>query len=171
MRLKNLAIPIVVMFMTLFFTKGSLNSEEQQMYYSMSDLKWLSIAIYFEARSESTAGQLAVAQVVINRVYSSRWPDTIKGVVTQGKYHKDGLPVLNKCNFSFWCDGRTEEILSEKSWAKAIEISRIILSGKVIDITDGADHYELKSNSPWWSKKMLPTAYIDSHIFYKSNKP
>jgi N-acetylmuramoyl-L-alanine amidase len=167
---KLLAISIAVMFLSLFPIKGLLKSQEQQMYYNMTDLKWLSIAIYFEARSESTAGQIAVAQVVVNRVYSSRWPDTIKGVVTQGKY-KDGLPVLNKCNFSFWCDGRTEEILNDKAWDKAINISRLVIAGNIIDITDGADHYELKINSPWWSKNMLPTAYIDSHIFYKSNNP
>jgi len=170
MRPKKLLFTIVVTLLTLFPTKGSLTSQDQQMYYSMSDLKWLSIAIYFEARSESTAGQIAVAQVVLNRVYSSRFPNTIKGVVTQAKYI-NGLPVLNKCNFSFWCDGKTEVILNDKAWANAIKISRILLTGNLIDITDGADHYELKSNSPWWSKKMLPTAYIDSHIFYKSNNP
>ena len=133
----------------------------------MPDLKWMSYAIYFEARSESTAGQIAVGQVVINRVYSSLFPDTIKDVVTQGIY-RNGSPVRNKCAFSFWCDGRNEYVSNEIAWGKAILISRLIMGGTLIDITDGADHYELKDNSPWWSKGMLKTTQIDSHIFYKS---
>lgn len=129
---------------------------------------WLSYAIYFEARSESSAGQMAVGQVVLNRVNSPKWPSTIRAVVTQGKY-EGHLPKLNQCAFSFWCDGIPEVVLNKKAWDRALNISEILLYKNNIDITDGADHYELKQNKPWWSHGMEVKAVIDSHIFYKSS--
>ena len=110
---------------------------------------------------------IGVGQVVLNRVKSPKWTATVREVVTQGKY-KNGEPIKNKCNFSFWCDGIPEKIANQKAWKKVNDISEILLYKNIVDITDGADHYELKQNKPWWSKGMKKTAVIDSHIFYKS---
>ena len=70
-----------------------------------SDVLWMSTAVYFESRSEPTAGQLAVASVIKNRVKSGRFPNTVEAVVTQGRKGKNGHPLRNKCAFSFYCDG------------------------------------------------------------------
>ena len=161
--MKNLIL-LVFGFTALFLTGAT--TKEKVLQYKGREF-WLSYAIYFEARSESSAGQLAVGQVVLNRVKSPKWPATIRGVVTQGRYEGD-LPKLHQCAFSFWCDGIPEVVLNKKAWNKALRISEILLYKNNIDITDGADHYELKNNKPWWSKDMKVKAIIDSHIFYKS---
>ena len=158
-------LTLVIFGLVALFLTGA-TTKEKVLHYKGREF-WLSYAIYFEARSESSAGQMAVGQVVLNRVRSFKWPATIRAVVTQGKY--DGnMPRLNQCNFSFWCDGIPEVVLNKKAWEKALKISNILLYKNNIDITDGADHYELKVNKPWWSKKMEVKAVIDSHIFYKS---
>tara|TARA_Y100000034_G_scaffold121786_1_gene166448 strand:- start:1765 stop:2265 length:501 start_codon:yes stop_codon:yes gene_type:complete len=157
---------MIILFALISLFLTGLTTKEKVLYYKDKQY-WLSYAIYFEARSESTAGMIGVGQVVLNRVRSPKWPATIKGVVTQGVY-KGNIPVRDKCNFSFWCDGIPEKIANKKAWNKVNEISKILLYKKMVDITDGADHYELKSNRPWWSKGMKRTAVIDSHIFYKS---
>ena len=157
---------MIILFALISLFLTGLTTKEKVLYYKDKQY-WLSYAIYFEARSESTAGMIGVGQVVLNRVRSPKWPATIKGVVTQGVY-KGNIPVRDTCNFSFWCDGIPEVVLNKKAWEKALKISNILLYKNNIDITDGADHYELKVNKPWWSKKMEVKAVIDSHIFYKS---
>ena len=156
---------IILFAITSLFLTG-LTTKEKVLYYKDRQY-WLSYAIYFEARSESTAGMIGVGQVVLNRVKSPKWPATVREVVTQGK-NKNGEPIKNKCNFSFWCDGIPEKIANQRAWKKVNDISEILLYKNIVDITDGADHYELKQNKPWWSKGMKKTAVIDSHIFYKS---
>lgn len=129
------------------------------------DVLWMSTAIYFEARSESTTGQLAVASVIRNRVTSKKFPNSVMEVVTQGRKGKSGKPLLHKCAFSFYCDGKPEVIKNRKSWNKAVEISNHVLRG-TIDYADGADHFELKDRKPYWLKSMRKVATIDSHNFY-----
>ena len=80
---------------------------------SDKELWCLATAIYFEARGESYRGQVAVAQVVLNRVKDHRYPDTICGVVFQNQSRR------NSCQFSFACDGIPETINDSKSWAQA----------------------------------------------------
>ena len=129
------------------------------------DVLWMSTAVYFEARSEPTAGQLAVASVVKNRVESGRFPNTVEGVVTQGRKGKNGHPLRNKCAFSFYCDGKPEVISDRASWKKAVEVSIHVLEG-TIDYADGADHFELKNRKPYWLSSMRKVATIDKHNFY-----
>tara|TARA_Y100000004_G_scaffold142806_1_gene162424 strand:- start:727 stop:1206 length:480 start_codon:yes stop_codon:yes gene_type:complete len=129
------------------------------------DVLWMSTAIYFEARSESTSGQLAVASVIRNRVESKRFPDSVTEVVTQGRKGKNGKPLLYKCAFSFYCDGKPEVIRDRKAWDKAVEISNHVLRG-TIDYADGADHFELKNRKPYWLSSMRKVATIDNHNFY-----
>ena len=76
----------------------------------LSTISCLALAIYFEARSEPIAGQLAVAQVILNRVVDERYPDTVCEVIMEGPTHPSGHPVRHKCQFSFWCDGKPENV-------------------------------------------------------------
>ena len=72
------------------------------------ELECMSKNIYFEAAMESTAGKLAVAQVTMNRVRSHHYPNTVCKVITQGRHYKNGFPVKDRCQFSWYCDGKLD---------------------------------------------------------------
>lgn len=121
----------------------------------------LATAIYFEARGESRRGQIAVAQVVLNRVRSPDYPDTICNVVYQNS-HKKG------CQFSFACDGIPDRITEKKAWARARAIAGEFTSGRLLLAElAGATHYHARYVSPKWAPKMRRLARIGQHIFYR----
>ena len=126
----------------------------------------LAMAVYFEARSEPIAGQLAVAQVVLNRTMSHRFPDTACEVVKQGVVNSAGNPVKNKCQFSFWCDGKKETVRNNDSWKTAEEVARAALAAS-IDITEGATFYHTPDVSPAWRHTKVRTVQLGNHIFYR----
>ena len=134
------------------------------------ELECMSKNIYFEAALESTAGKLAVAQVTMNRVNSERYPSTVCKVITQGRHYKSGLPVKNRCQFSWYCDGKSDRIPSTQmhNFENAQEVARYVLSTPdLMDITDGATHYHADYiSSPRWADPRRKTAQIDTHIFY-----
>lgn len=121
----------------------------------------LTEAIYFEARGETTKGQFAVAEVILNRVDSKRYPDTVCGVVTQGTGRK------HACQFSYTCDGKAEIVANKAAYLKAAKIAKVMLNGQERTLTDTATHYHTTAVSPRWSKKLERTAKIGVHIFYK----
>jgi spore germination cell wall hydrolase CwlJ-like protein len=90
-------------------------------------------AIYFEARGEPFEGQLAVANVINNRVKSSKFPNTHCGVVHQAKRIDDKI-VKNKCAFSFYCDGKVEEIRDKKAYKLAENIAKLSMQGVYVDV-------------------------------------
>jgi len=126
----------------------------------------LAMAVYFEARSEPIAGQLAVAQVVMNRTMSHRFPDNACDVVKQGVVNSAGKPIRNKCQFSFWCDGKKETVRDHDSWQTAEEVARAALSAS-IDITEGATFYHTPDVSPAWRHTKVKTVQLGNHIFYR----
>jgi N-acetylmuramoyl-L-alanine amidase len=133
------------------------------------ELECMSKNIYFEAALESTAGKLAVAQVTMNRVNSARYPNTVCKVVYQGRHYKSGLPVKNRCQFSWYCDGKLDvPPTSGSMWKDSQEVARYVLSTPdLMDITDGATHYHADYiSSPRWADPRRKTAQIDTHIFY-----
>ena len=128
----------------------------------------LALNVYHEARDQSTAGQIAVAQVVINRVNDDRYPNDICEVVQQGPVNKStGLPVRHKCQFSWYCDGQSDATPNSESLSKALVVASTVLDGKVIDIVDGATHYHAVYVSPSWTRTKVKTVRIDKHIFYR----
>ena len=128
--------------------------------------------IYFEAKNESKLGQLAVAQVVMNRMYDHRYPDTICDVVKQGLTYKNGKVVLGKCQFSWYCDGKSDQPNTKsRQWGNAIRYASIVMSESInIDVTDGATHYHATYVRPAWRKTKTRTTRIDRHIFYRWEK-
>lgn len=123
--------------------------------------------IYHEAKNEPMVGQIAVAQVVMNRVRDSRYPNTVCDVVKQGLTYKNGKVVLGKCQFSWYCDGKSDKPTNKKAWFQAKEIASIVLDGGVFDFTEGATHYHAYYVYPSWRKTKTKVARIDSHIFYR----
>mgnify|MGYP006248417115 FL=1 len=128
--------------------------------------------VYHEAKNQSMLGQFAVAQVVMNRVEDHRYPNTICEVVKQGLTYKNGKVVLGKCQFSWYCDGKSDEPnRNSKAWGKAIRHASIVMGESInLDVTDGATHYHASYVRPAWAKTKTKTPRIDKHIFYRWEK-
>lgn len=127
--------------------------------------------IYFEAANQSFAGKLAVSHVVINRVMDTQFPDTICDVVYQAytkiNWRGNEVPIRNKCQFSWYCDGLSDEPLDSKTWAKSLIIADMVLTGAQPDITEGALWYHADYILPYWADELEYVTTIDEHIFYK----
>lgn len=154
---------------------------EPKIKYSSADADCLAKNIYFEAGVESTAGKLAVANVTINRKLNVNYPNTICGVVQEGiHYYNDKsehyVPVKNRCQFSWYCDGRTDIPNEGKTWESSRALAITVLEShydeELIDITDGAIFYHANwmKKYPSWSKQKIIMASIDRHIFYGNKR-
>jgi spore germination cell wall hydrolase CwlJ-like protein len=124
-------------------------------------LRCLARAVYFEARGEDVVGQFAVAEVILNRVESPLYPNTICGVVNQGRERR------NACQFSFTCDGNPETISEPEAYAIAERIARLMKDGTPRELTDGATHFHTTAVNPRWARRFPQTARIGSHLFYR----
>ncbi|WP_435259617.1 cell wall hydrolase [Thioclava sp. FR2] len=125
------------------------------------DEQWqcLRQALYFEARGETLKGQFAVAEVILNRVDSPRYPKTVCGVVKQGN--------SKGCQFSYACDG-VKDVMREKQAAdRAGRIARLMLDGAPRALTEGATHFHTKAVRPGWAHRFPRTAQIGAHLFYR----
>ncbi|MEE9328631.1 MAG: cell wall hydrolase [Parvularculaceae bacterium] len=121
----------------------------------------LAEAIYYEARNEAAIGRVAVADVILNRVKSSTYPDTVCGVVYQGSTRKTG------CQFSFTCDGSKDRPLEVTHWDRADNMATAIMAGIHMPVSRNATHYHANYVSPYWAPNLQPTATIGTHKFYK----
>lgn len=135
----------------------------------LETLVCLSTAIYFEARGEPFAGQLAVANTIMNRVEDERFPDTVCGVVTQGPTYSwtEGFPVRHQCQFSFYCDGKSDEPTDEHAYHVAELIATAVLEQRAHDVSEGATHYHATYVTPSWAETKEQTVRINNHIFYR----
>ncbi len=124
-------------------------------------LRCLALNVYHEARSEPEIGQLAVAAVTLNRVSSEAFPDSVCEVVKQGGQQR------NRCQFSWWCDGKSDRPTETEAWKNARRISRLVLLGLTEDPTDEALYYHATYVKPRWSRNLERTARIDQHVFYR----
>jgi hypothetical protein len=128
---------------------------------SEKELNCLAQAIYFEARGEAYRGQVAVGQVVLNRVQHRLYPATICGVVFQNQHKR------NACQFSFACDGIPERVTEKKAWAQAEEIAKGVVSGQLYLTEVGyATHYHATYVYPHWAPRMKKVTKIGMHVFY-----
>ncbi len=125
------------------------------------EIRCLALNIYFEARGEPESGQVAVGHVVMNRVASSRFPGTVCGVVQQG-----GALRRNRCQFSWWCDGRSDKPGNKRLWEKSAELALKVYWGRTVDPTEGALWYHADYVKPAWRKTFDRGPKIGRHIFY-----
>ena len=121
----------------------------------------LAAAIYFEARGEPIDGQIAVAEVVMNRVEDDRWPDTVCSVVKQNRHPGK----LHRCQFSFYCNGEREVVTEWTAWHTAKEIAEGVLDG-TLSLGVEATHYHAITVEPFWSYHYTPLGTIGKHTFY-----
>jgi spore germination cell wall hydrolase CwlJ-like protein len=134
-----------------------------------TQLKCMATNIYHESANESDLGKIAVAMVVLNRVASPDFPDTICEVVHQPS-RNSSKPM--GCQFSWTCDGKSDKIRDSEKYQSIIKLSRDILltQDTIVDIVDGALYYHAVYVQPTWTKYFERVTRIDTHIFYK-NKP
>ena len=161
------------------------NVVEGELYTESShpELYCLAKNIYFEAKSEPIAGQYAVADVVLNRVKDSRFPNTICEVVYEGPLRESWQtkkqtdlddaeriyhPIRDRCQFSWWCDGKSDNIKDGDAWRKAQEIAyRLVNDYKHRGLTEGATHYHATYVNPKWAPTLDLVGRIGTHIFYR----
>ena len=118
-----------------------------------------------------------MSAVVMNRVNDERFPNSVCEVVLQAQTRpswRDGtpIPIRNRCQFSWYCDGKSDEIKDEKTYQKILDFAGLILHNNIrfVDITDGATHYHADYVKPDWAKTKTRTTEIGDHIFYRWEK-
>ena len=126
----------------------------------LEDLECLAKNIYFEGRDQPWVGQVAIAQVTLNRVKSLAFPNTICEVVQQKK--------RQICQFSWYCDGKSDQPKDIKDYNKATEVAIQVYSRTIPDVTEGSLWYHATYiRRPFWAYSMKEMVKINEHIFYK----
>ena len=114
-----------------------------------TDQDCLAEAIYYEGRSEPFIGQLAIANVALTR--------TTKSVCAT---------VHDRCQFSYWCDGKHEIMLDAKAKEHSYMVAKLAMDGAVVGETEGATHYHATYVNPYWAGKLFYLGRIGKHLFY-----
>jgi spore germination cell wall hydrolase CwlJ-like protein len=127
--------------------------------------KCLARAVYFESRGEPVRGQIAVAQVVLNRVFSRFYPNDVCGVVYQNAHRRFA------CQFSFACDGQGEKVSNAGAWGRAMRVAKGALDGKLwLPEIGKATHYHASWVHPWWVRTMKKVHELGVHTFYRPRR-
>lgn len=156
----------MIRWLTILLISGITSYAYAQQEIAASEIECLAMNIYHEARSESLAGQYAVADVVLNRVESSLYPDSICEVVFQSVMW-EGFPVRDKCQFSWYCDGKSDHPTETDSWLRSITVAvNIRHKSQFRGITESATHYHTDYVSPNWNRSMHYVGRIGNHLFY-----
>jgi len=167
-------------------TSNAAYNMPNQIDLNASELHCMAQNIYFEANNQSKTGMIAVAQVTMNRVRDSRFPNTVCEVVFEGPIReswktrndpeladKDRVfyPIKNRCQFSWYCDGKADIIPFPEnniSWRKAQDVALEVMAfDRYSGIVEGATHYHADYVNPDWNKTITLVTKIDNHIFYR----
>jgi hypothetical protein len=125
------------------------------------DMTCLTQAVYYEARSESLAGQQAVAQVVMNRTHDRQYPASVCGTVFQ----RTGAYAT--CQFSFACDGAMGRPIEPVAWERAKDVAAKALGGFTYEPMREATHFHAAWMTPYWSANLIRVRQIGGHVFYR----
>ena len=129
----------------------------------------LALNVYHEAKNQSLSGQIAVAEVVMNRVDDPRYPNNVCDVVKQGLTYKwnPGFPIRNKCQFSWYCDGKSDAAKQVDAWEESLSVAKGVYHGYLNAYLEGATHYHAYYVNPSWAETKTYITRIDDHIFYR----
>ena len=140
------------------------------------DTYCMALNIYHESRSENLAGKFAVADVVMNRVNDRRYPNNICTVIYEAEMKPSWrdpevlVPARNRCQFSWYCDGKSDEPTETDAWNESILVAhQTIYEGRMLGLTEGATHYHTTYVEPYWASSLDLVGHIGSHIFYREN--
>lgn len=170
------AVPTETFLAELETDRLEVEIEAQRALLSISnnDKQCLAQNIFFEARNQDVLGQVAIAWVTLNRVGNSGYPGTICGVVTQANRDSSGNPIRDQCQFSWYCDGKSDAIpnnpVSQRAWEDAQLIAEVVLldwaRGKAGPVGDSI-MYHADYVQPYWASSHEVVTQIGDHIFYR----
>jgi len=185
MKFLSLAIMLVAVSMSMTIAQTAKSNTKMdgkdaellsELYSSESHPQEYCLAqnIFYESRTDNLAGQAAVADVVLNRVAMKKYPSTVCEVVREGpisKWHKEQtgkeVPIRDRCQFSWYCDGKPDDKPEGDHWRKAQELAyRMLNQDYLRGISEGATHYHATYVDPKWNKRMHLIGRIGLHIFY-----
>lgn len=162
----------ILVFCALFFSASKVESLELN-----QDIHCLAQNIYFEAGNQPLAGKIAVVNVVLNRVEHDKFPNNVCDVVYQTKEWRTSwtgktIPKLGMCQFSWFCDGKSDKPKDSKTWAESLQLAddmlvKYVKSDNYLDLTEGAMWYHAYYIQPYWSHHLNETVQISAHIFYR----
>jgi len=160
---RSIATGLVIALGTL--TAAQADPLESTPRIDRDPLHCLALNIYHEARGESDSGKIAVAHVVMNRVKSHRFPNSICKVVMQG-----GEKRRFRCQFSWHCDGRSDVPGDRRAWRKSKHLAEKVYTGQIQDPTEGALWYHADYARPYWRVAFNQGPKIGHHIFYNDKQ-
>lgn len=126
----------------------------------------LAMNMYHEARGEGHDAMQMVGEVTLNRVENEHFPDNICGVVYQARFDNRGNPLRHRCQFSWFCDGRSDQPHNKDAWDDAMSIADGLVNGTIDLIGIDATHYHTTAVSPNWSREYTVVGQYGDHIFY-----
>ena len=160
-----------------FYAIEKVEIPVQSKHLTFESIECMALNIYHESRNQTLGGRLAVGYVTLNRVNNDKYPDTICGVVKQAKMnrwylenHNKKVPSRNKCQFSWYCDGKSDQPLESNAWEEAylLAIHVINMYDVISDPTKGSIMYHSTKVNPYWTDAYKYQVTIDDHIFYGS---
>ena len=163
--MKNVITALVMLIAANTAQADTVNLYTQEEY---PQAHCMALNIYYEARGSSRADRAGVADVVLNRVQDTRYPNTICEVVKQGLKDTNGNMRRNKCQFSWYCDGKHDKPQDEDLWIDAQMLAfQVVYENKYRGITEGATHYHATYVNPRWASTLQLVGRIGAHIFYR----
>jgi len=165
-------LPMHYTIMGVIFILSLFLSREVQAFDENGDRFCLAQNIYFEAGNQPFIGRFAVANVTLNRVNDLQFPNTVCEVVYQSAAYKKSwtgeiIPKRGMCQFSWYCDGKSDEPKDSVTWIESIRIADLALQSSNFDVTEGALWYHADYIHPYWADHLEYVVQIENHIFYK----
>ena len=171
---KTIVLTALVASAIAYKSSGSSAEVATETFTIDAETTCLAKNMYFEAKGQPKAGQIAVSLVVMNRVKDSRFPNTICEVVYQGptskwwkEEHDKDVPIRNKCQFSWFCDGKSDEIRDVYAYSGLYLLATRVIDGRYDGMLEGSTHYHATYVNPYWAKTKTYIAQIGDHIFYR----
>ena len=127
----------------------------------------LALNMYHEARGEGADAMQLVGEVTLNRVESKHFPNSICRVVYQARYDSRGNPLRHQCQFSWYCDGRSDKARDKRLWELSVEIATGLVEESIDRLGTQATHYHADWVNPSWSRRYEVVGYYGNHIFYQ----
>ena len=182
----DISLPALALMAEVILGMSSPMYTEDYMYSNLvveEEVHCLALNAYHEARGETFDEKLATSQVVMNRVLSTRYPNTVCGVITQGPIRESWktkknkaldqqdrvyYPIRNRCQFSWYCDGRSDNVSNLDGWEDSVIAAHIVYTGYGEDIVHGATHYYAHEKvTPTWAGSMAVTTKLDGHTYLR----
>ena len=153
------------------------NNQSSSIRPANNELGCMALNIYHESKNQSKLGMIAVARVVVNRMNDKRFPDNVCDVIYEGpskqswKDPNKMVMVRNRCQFSWYCDGKSDEIPNKDNniaWRLAQDVAvEVLVLDKYVGVVEGATHYHADYVDPAWNKSITLVTKVDDHIFYR----